>query len=291
MTLHPLSVSSFHRRSLVERRVRSFAYLKEVYDGSDRHWLSVISFGPTGPKEEGAVEEPHGKTRPGVALADVPLPPIMLTLAPMYPPAALRWYTLGLSLAALISQPPGAPFVRAVLQLLEEHQYYFSAGGGDRNKGILPHAQHHADEQSLTPSLRRSGGKVLYEHLLTHHVAHALSGVQLAVGLCDLLGRTYRKLAECLNAVAGASSQAVAEAIFRADERIEEIFIAPAARHADGLCKATMRVSLGRLDPLFARVWSGATAGPAGDVSVVDVSERSVDGSGASRGGAVGAAL
>lgn len=224
------------RSPIVERRLRSFAYLKEIYDGSERHWLSVVSFGAAGPKEEGVAEEPH----------------------------AVRWYYLGLSLATLMAQPPGIPFLRAVLQTLEEHQHHFSSSFAS-SRGMRARANHHrADDESLTPALHRVNGKVMYEYLLTPHVAHALSGVQLALGLCDLLSNLYRKLAECPSAIAVASAPAITDAIHKIDERLEEVFLSPAARHTEGLSKAAMRQSLNRLDPLFARLWSGQTAGGAG---------------------------
>lgn len=45
------------------------------------------------------------------------------------------------------------------------------------------------------------------------------------------------------------------QAIMRVDGLLEEHFIAPAVKHADGLASTALRLNLGRLDPLFARMW------------------------------------
>ena len=182
-----------------------------------------------------------------------------LTSATLRACAVLRWFFLGVSLAALLPQPPGVPFVRAVLQLFEEHTYHFASSAERNIKAIRarPAARHaDADDQQLSTSLQRSGGKVLYEYLLTPHVAHALSGAQVVIGLCELLPRLYRKLADC-PAAAGASP-ALIEAIGKADTLLEDAVLAPAIKHAEGLSKAVVRSQLGRLDPLFGRIWGHA---------------------------------
>ena len=93
---------------------------------------------------------------------------------------------------------------------------------------------------------------MLYEYLLTPHVAHAISSVQVALGLCDLLSKIYRKLAEC-TAVSGAPAS-LAEAVARVDEKLEENFLAPATKHAEGLAKGALRSTLGGLDPIWDKV-------------------------------------
>ena len=110
---------------------------------------------------------------------------------------------------------------------------------------------------------------MLYEYLLTPHVAHAISSVQVALGLCDLLSKIYRKLAEC-TAVSGAPAS-LAEAVARVDEKLEENFLAPATKHAEGLAKGALRSTLGGLDPIFQRLWGQSTPLPPD----VDANERS----------------
>ena len=84
--------------------------------------------------------------------------------------------------------------------------------------------------------------------------------------LCELMGRVYRKLAEC-TAVSGAS-KAVLEAVSRADVLLDEHFLSPAAKYADTLAKVAMRGALSRVDPLFAQLW-----GDTGDLA--EENERS----------------
>jgi len=215
----------------MERRFRSIAYLHEVFGGS-RHWMSVASFGKD---PESSIDEVQ----------------------------TLRWFYLGVSAATMLQQPAGAPFLRALLQLLEEHQYHFSSstvqnikairarGASGQARSLSDDADSHKD--LLKPTLQRVEGKVAYEYLLTPHLAHALSGIQVVHSLCELMGRVYRKLVECT--VAPGASKELLEAVSRADAFLEEHFLSPAAKHADLLAKATMRSSLSRVDPLFARIW------------------------------------
>lgn len=230
--------------------------------------------------------------------------------------AVLRWYSLGVSLAALLPQPPGAPFVRAVLQLLEEYQHYVASS--DRQFKITRARGHRlerggmANDDDFSVSLQRSGGKVLYEYLLTPHAAHALSGVQVALSLCEVLAKIYQKLIEaaahsgtlaiveasisspcpfrmfCARAPHAAHGHAAREvmnamracmlrarltqAVMRVDERLEEHFVVPAVKHTEALAKNTLWQSLGRLDPLFARV-----SGQAASVSEDAPMERLAD--------------
>ena len=147
-------------------------------------------------------------------------------------------------------------FLRAVLQLLEEHSYHFSSTTERSIKIIRAKAPgaHHGSggDDDMTPSLQRVGGKVLYEFLLlTPHVAHALSSVQVALSACELLSRLYRKLGESPAVGGGVSITAMCDAVMRVDERIEDVFITPAAKHADALAKNALRQTLGRLDPFW----------------------------------------
>ena len=216
-------------RHLVEHRLRTFAYLKDVYQGN-RHFLSVISLNGSTNKEDGLEEN-----------------------------MVLRWFYLGVSLATLLQQPPGAPFVRSALQLLEELQHHFSSSRSavirTRPAAMRPRPAAIGDGDDLTPSLQRVNGKVMYENLLTPHVAHALSGVQVAIGLCDLLCRIYRKLAECPGAASSSAAAAISEAVLRIDGRLEEHFINPVTTHAESLSRKELKSNLGRLEPLFGRMW------------------------------------
>ena len=169
----------------------------------------------------------------------------------------LRWFYLGVSLATLLPQPPGATFVRAVLQVLEELQYHFSSQTGRSIKAIRARpAVRGASNDDLTPALQRANGKVLYEYLLTPHVAHGLSGIHVGAALFDMLAKIYRKLAESPS-VDGATA-ALTEAVMRLDGAIEEAVIAPAVHHCEQLSRSAVRLNLGRLDGLFARMWGQA---------------------------------
>ena len=92
---------------LVEQRSRTFAYLKRVQQG-DTHWLSTVELGPQ--------EQPLQK---GVDATTV-----------------LRWFYLGLSIGPLLQLQSGPPFVKAVLQLLEELHYHFANRAAQNMKVI-----------------------------------------------------------------------------------------------------------------------------------------------------------
>jgi len=169
--------------------------------------------------------------------------------------------------------------LRGLLQLLEEYQYHFSSSTSQSLNAIRARrrtntvsgrggasgmgSEREEDSERIAPTLQRVGGKVLYEHLLTPHLAHGLSGVQVLLSLCEQMGKIYRKLAECT--AQPSASPAMHEALARVDSLLEEHLIAPATKHADALAKATVRTSLGRLDPLFAKMWGQATATDADD--------------------------
>ena len=179
--------------------------------------------------------------------------------------AALRWLYIGVSLAPLLQRPAGVPFLRALLQLQEECQYHFRepsenqkafrgrSASGQQRVMMGDVTQHGDHSDMLKPMLLRVEGKVVYEYLFTPHLAHAISGIQVLHSLCELMSKVYRKLVEC-TAVPGAT-QDVLEAVSKADAYFEEHFLAPAAKHADAHAKTAMRGSLGRVDPLFGRLW------------------------------------
>ena len=175
-----------------------------------------------------------------------------------------QWFYFGLSLATLLPQPAGAPFLRAVLQTIDEIQYHFASSTERSIKSMRARPQPGATGDfvsNVVPVLQRINGKVLYEYLLTPPIAHALSGAQVILGLCELLNKVYRKLAEC--ATMDSTTPAIREALGRVDEKLEELFLAPASKHAEGVAKGALRQSLAKLDPLVGRLWgqSGNTPG------------------------------
>lgn len=60
----------------------------------------------------------------------------------------------------------------------------------------------------------------------------------------------------------------------RVDAIVEEAFLTPAVKHAEGLARTALRQNLGRLDPLFGRLWGQASP------QDVDTMERPIVGSG-----------
>lgn len=232
--------------SLLERRMQSCAYLKEVFSGG-QHFLSIATLG--------APSSHHASSSEGVEEGQI-----------------LRWFYLGVSLATLQSQPVGPPFVRAMLQLLEEFQHHFSSLTDRNIKNIRAKAQARSGDgdgdrgADFAPCLQRKGGKLLYEYLLTPHVAHSLSGLHVALSLCELLGKIYSKLIACLSAADSGSSNflsSLIEAISRVDEKLEEHIFVPVTKHAEALAKASLRRSLGKVDPIFGRVWAESGGTPA----------------------------
>ena len=163
----------------------------------------------------------------------------------------LRWFYLCVSLPAILSRPPGVPFVRALLQLFEEQAYHFASAAERSIKAIRarPAERSQADEQQLSSSLQRSNGKVLYEHLLTPHVAHAISGPQVIIGLCGLLLRLYKQLGECSTATPG-----LADAVSKVDDKIYEGVLKPAVRHGEALAYRSAKAHLTLANPIYGRI-------------------------------------
>ena len=124
--------------NLVEQRSRAFEYLKRVQQG-DTHWLSTVALG--------SQEQPLHR---GVDATTV-----------------LRWFYLGLSIGPLLQLQSGPPFVKAVLQLLEELHYHFANRAAQNMKGARsarespsavpsPHASSMKSTCSTTTATRRS---------------------------------------------------------------------------------------------------------------------------------------
>lgn len=234
---------------LLDRRLKSVAYLRDVFAG-ETHFLSVARLSTNSQAEQEGVEEHQVR----------------------------RWFYLGVSLATVLPQQAGAPFVRAVLQIIEELQHCFASSAERSIKSIRARVPTRGNDgegsgsSDLTPSLQRQNGKVLYEYLLTPHVAHGLSGLHVALSLCELLHKVYVKLGACLSAAEGgggasgqtsASFAAMVEAVSRVDEKLEEHCLVPATKHAELLAKGTLRQSLCKVDPIFGRLWAPSGAPPA----------------------------
>jgi len=237
--------------NLVGQRSRAFEYLKRVQQG-DTHWLSTVALGP----QEGPLHK-------GVDSATV-----------------LRWFYLGLSIGPLLQLQSGPPFVKAVLQLLEELHYHFANRAAQNMKvikanvrGRAHHEKHHHGHDSaggsaddLKPQLQRAGGEVLYAYLLTPHIAHQLSASQVLLCLCELMPHCYRKLGEAGAAGAPPPTAALAESIIKIDGVVAETILHVAAKQYSASSQGALQQALSRADPLFARLMVAGDGGDARDL-------------------------
>ena len=66
------------------------------------------------------------------------------------------------------------------------------------------------------------------------------------------MAQVYAHLSE---AAAAPCAPSVSEGIGRIDAALEECLLAPATKHVGGLASGALAHSLGKLDPLFARLW------------------------------------
>ena len=229
----------------------------------DTHWLSTVALGLQEQSMTKAVDSMQGATPPVR-----PCPAEVRPLADSCPACAvLRWFYLGVSIGPLLQLQSGAPFVKAVLQLLEEFQYHFARSAVQNMKVLKARGRRtHStiagssggDASDLKPTLQRQGGEVLYAYLLTPHLAHPLSASQVLLCLCELLPHAYRKFVEVC---AGGGSAALAEAVCKIDGVIEELVLSVAAKHYNGNAAGALQQALGRTDPLFARLMDGGTNG------------------------------
>tara|TARA_B110001452_G_scaffold121349_1_gene100691 strand:+ start:584 stop:1114 length:531 start_codon:yes stop_codon:yes gene_type:complete len=169
------------------------------------------------------------------------------------------------SIGPLLQLQSGAPFVKAVLQLLEEFQYHFARSAVQNMKVLKARGRRTqstsnpgGDASDLKPTLQRQGGEVLYAYLLTPHLAHPLSASQVLLCLCELMPHAYRKFGEVGS---GGGSAALAEAVCKIDGVIEELVLAVAAKHYNGNAAGALQQALGRTDPLFARLMTGVASG------------------------------
>jgi len=231
--------------NLVEQRFRTFEYLKRVQQG-DTHWLSTVALGPQ--------EQPLHK---GVDATTV-----------------LRWFYLGLSIGPLLQLQSGPPFVKAVLQLLEELQYHFANRAMQNMKVVKAnvrgrHINHEKADagggsaDDLKPQLQRAGGEVLYAYLLTPHIAHQLSASQVLLCLCELMPHCYRKLGEAGAAGSPPPTSALAEAVVKIDGVVAEQLLQVTAKQYNASSQGALQQALSRADPLFAKLMLAGDAGDA----------------------------
>jgi len=228
----------------LERRILSFEYLQRTL-ALEHHWLSVVS-----------------------------LPPKEQTTKSSDDAQGLRWYCLGVSIAAIekLQSASAAALVKALLQLFEEYNFHF--GRAVQVVQSVRRAIRHRVRESVRESVGRSAatssasaeddfavalhrvnGEVLYLYLLTPHVPHALSAPVVLQCFCELMPTVYRRL---LGAAEGATGP-LCDAMLRLDGLIEEHFLLPVSKQLNAAATVAVRSSLGKTDALFSKVLAAAS--------------------------------
>jgi len=187
--------------ALIKRRIDSWKYLKKVHEGS-LHWMNVVFLS----KEE------------IFSHCD----------AKVLQKRAEEWFYLGVSLGPLLKLSGGEPFVRALVQLLDEFETYVKSGKVFRS--------------------RESAAKA--EFLVAPNVPSALDYIQIVLTLCELLVLIYSKLIDP-TVDSKSLGKEFYSLLIKADGRFKQEVVSPISKDLNNTALALLRSQLSSLDTLY----------------------------------------
>lgn len=180
--------------SLIEKRKNNFLYLMEIHSGGS-YWLNSVLIDK---KELHSylVEKPSTR--------------------------AVMYYYFGISLSKILELSSGPATIKAMIQLMEEWEYFFAsttmqsmkymmartsnyiypnfmptdttspAGSQGNNAGNNPNSNPDGDHQ-IKSGIYKFNNDVVYEYLLTPHIPFELNYIEVLYSLCQMLYDLYDK--------------------------------------------------------------------------------------------------
>jgi hypothetical protein len=153
-----------------------------------------------------------------------------------------RWLVLGLSLGRILELSNLSIIARAVLQLIDEYEYYCSHAASNSNINenkmnlIFPHRkppiqqrdyQKVNDNEPIKSTLHKINRVVAYEFLLLpfqqlHQTAQSMDYCEIVYSLCDVLNLLYSR---CLEDSIAINNNNIKDAIIKFDKSIKKLFI------------------------------------------------------------------
>ncbi|EFA86669.1 hypothetical protein PPL_00471 [Heterostelium album PN500] len=135
----------------------------------------------------------------------------------------LGWFSLGLSLAPLLSTDKGPAFVRALVQLMEEYDYHYETGTAMQGMKVLlskkqPTHTTVNENDHIKSKIVKIGNTVIYEFLKIFNISMAkdLDYFHVVFSLLEILEQIYKKFDK-----ETCSSKYVYEAIVKIDSRLK----------------------------------------------------------------------
>ena len=235
-----------HLRALVSKRKANVQYLQRVHEGGEA-WLGCTVLSAQDLRQYcGAV--PKQRT--------------------------VSFFYLALSLGKLLHASPhispGLPLVRALSQLVEEWEYYlanaavqsvkfmtartsaciypqYSSRVSDQHSSLDASSHHHNQQPDdgssptgktslgkTTPQVYKFNGQIVFEHLLTPHVAFELDYVEVFGALCVVLSSTYDSF---LMSQDCSFLAPVNEAVLRLDARFKNHVLSIVTKELTAFCQ------------------------------------------------------
>ncbi|KAL1930497.1 hypothetical protein VTP01DRAFT_10659 [Rhizomucor pusillus] len=195
---------------LVSKRVATLKYLRKAHEGNT-HWFNTILLSKN-------------------------------DLANLYPNSRMQrrtcnFYTLGISLGALLDITNAPDYVKALTQLLSEFEYYTNDSSRQKMKNIFRKARGKDESNGA------DAGD--YTHLIVPHIPFELDYVETFFTLADVMVEVYQKLLVAPEAC----STSYFELVLKCDGKLKKIF-SSITKELDGLARNAIKEELKLIDPL-----------------------------------------
>ncbi|GAM17272.1 hypothetical protein SAMD00019534_004470 [Acytostelium subglobosum LB1] len=208
---------------IVERRTTSIDYIRRIHEAayypnqSALHWMNVATIQRL--DFERSVE-------------------IQKRLLP--------WFSLGLSLAPLLSTEKGPALVRALVQLMEEYDYHYEMGSAMQGVKVLlskkqPVYTTVSENEHIKSKITKIGNTVVYEFLKIFNISMAkdLDYFHVVFSLLEILELIYKKFDK-----ETCSSKYVYEAIVKVDKRFKQQIFGFLSKEIDKIATQSIREQL-----------------------------------------------
>ncbi|GAM18014.1 hypothetical protein SAMD00019534_011890 [Acytostelium subglobosum LB1] len=158
----------------------------------------------------------------------------------------LGWFSLGLSLAPLISTDKGPAFVRALVQLMEEFDYHYELGSAMQGVKVLLSKKGNThtivnENDHIKSKIVKTGNTVVYEFLKIFNVSMAkdLDYFHVVFSLLEILEQIYKKFDK-----ETCSSKYVYDAIIKVDSRLKHQIFGFLSKEIDKVAQQTIKEQL-----------------------------------------------
>ncbi|EGG17960.1 hypothetical protein DFA_06626 [Cavenderia fasciculata] len=158
----------------------------------------------------------------------------------------IGWFSLGLSLAPLLSTDKGPAFVRALVQLMEEYDYQFELGSAMQGVKVLlaKKQQSHtvvSENEHIKSKIVKTGNAVIYEFLKVFNISIAkdLDYFHVVFSLLEILEQIYKKFDK-----ETCSSKYVYDAILKIDSRLKHQIFGFLSKEIDKMASQIIREQL-----------------------------------------------